>query len=267
MGKPRLEKRIAFVTGGARGIGKETCRVFLEEGATVFLGDIDEAGGVKTASELGAFFIPMDVSQEADWIRAMKVVATKYGHLDVLVNNAGVTGFEAPGPHDPEHATLENWRQVHAVNSDGVFLGCKHAIALLKKSKSASIVNISSRSGIVGIPGAAAYASSKASIRNHTKTVALWCASQGYPIRCNSLHPGAILTPMWEPMLGQGAQREATMRALTKDAPLKRFGTATEAAHAILFLACDESTYITGAELNADGGLLAGSAMSPGAKD
>lgn len=267
--KGRLEGRVALVTGGARGIGKETVRVFLEEGATVFLGDIDEEEGKKTASELGskAYFILMDVSKEMDWMRTMKIIEAKFGRLDALVNNAGITGFDpTSGPQDPEHASLESWRHVHAVNSDGVFLGCKYGMPLLKKSTSASIVNLSSRSGLVGIPGAAAYASSKASIRNHSKTVALYCAQEGYPIRCNSVHPGAILTPMWEAMLGTGPEREERMKLFTKDAPLKRFGTALEAAHAILFLACDESTYITGTELNVDGGILAGSAGSPSAK-
>lgn len=269
MSAPRLEGRIALVTGAARGIGKETARLFLEEGATVFLGDIDEANGEKAAAELGsrAFFLLMDVSREDDWIRVSKIISTKFGRLDVLVNNAGVTGFDPfMGPQDPENATLESWRYVHGVNTDGTFLGCKYGIALMKKSPSASIVNISSRSGIVGIPGAAAYAASKAAIRNHTKTVALHCAQEKYPIRCNSVHPAAILTPMWDAMLSEGKEREERMHLFTKDTPLQRFGSAREAAQAILFLASDESTYMTGTELNLDGGLLAGSTAAPSAK-
>jgi 3(or 17)beta-hydroxysteroid dehydrogenase len=269
MSTKRLEGRVALVTGGARGIGKETCRLFIEEGASVFIGDIDNEEGERAAEELGAgaLFLLMDVSQEADWVRAAKIIDTHFGRLDVLVNNAGITGFaEDMGPQDPEHASLESWRHVHAVNADGVFLGCKHAIPLMRKSKAASIVNVSSRSGLVGIPGAAAYASSKASVRNHSKTVALYCAQQGYPIRCNSVHPGSILTPMWEPMLGEGPEREERIRFFTKDAPLKRFGTAREAASSILFLACDDSSYVTGTELHVDGGILAGSAGSPSTK-
>ena len=127
-----------------------------------------------------------------------------------------------------------------------------------------SIINMSSRSGIVGIPGAAAYASSKAAIRNHTKSVALWCAQQGTQIRCNSIHPAAIMTQMWDAMLGSGPAREAKIAAMTKDIPLKRFGTADEVAALAVFLASDEAPYITGSEFDIDGGVLAGSAASPG---
>jgi 3(or 17)beta-hydroxysteroid dehydrogenase len=128
-----------------------------------------------------------------------------------------------------------------------------------------SIVNISSRSGLVGIPLAAAYAASKAAVRNHTKSVALYCAQQGLRIRCNSVHPAAILTPMWDAMLGEGQERAAREAALVRDTPLRRFGTPEEVAHAVVYLASDESAYTTGAELVLDGGLLAGSAAAPGA--
>ena len=182
----------------------------------------------------------------------------------MVVNNAGITGFEdGPVAHDPESASLEAWRAVHAVNLDGTFLGCRYAIAAMKARGSGSIINISSRSGLVGIPLAAAYASSKAAIRNHSKTVALYCAQQGWNIRCNSIHPAAILTPMWEPMLGDGPDRETRMAALAADVPLKRFGRPDEVAALAVMLASDEAAYMTGAELNLDGGLLAGSAASP----
>jgi len=185
--------------------------------------------------------------------------------VDVLVNNAGVTGFEqGMVAHDPEHATLSGWRAVHAVNLDGTFLGCRYAIGAMKAAGTGSIINISSRSGLVGIPLAAAYASSKAAIRNHSKTVALYCAQQGWKIRCNSVHPAAILTPIWEPMLGDGPDREARMAALVADTPLKRFGMPDEVAAVAVMLASDEATYITGTEVNIDGGLLAGSAASLG---
>jgi NAD(P)-dependent dehydrogenase (short-subunit alcohol dehydrogenase family) len=127
---------------------------------------------------------------------------------------------------------------------------------------SGSIINVSSRSSIVGVAAAAAYASSKAALRNHSKSVALYCAEQGLKVRCNSIHPAAILTPMWEPMLGQGAQREATMAALVADTPLRRFGTPDEVAAIAVLLASEESAYITGSEFHIDGGLLAGSAAS-----
>ena len=207
----------------------------------------------------------LDVREEDGWEGAVAFAEERFGRLDVLVNNAGVTGFEEDlGPQDPEHATLEGWRAVHATNLDGVFLGCKHAIRAMRRfGHGGSIVNVSSRSGLVGIPGAAAYASSKAAVRNHTKSVALYCAEQGLGIRCNSVHPAAILTPMWEPMLGKGAEREERVRAFVKDTPLRRFGTPEEAAYAVLYLASEESAYTTGTELNLDGGILAGSAASP----
>jgi NAD(P)-dependent dehydrogenase (short-subunit alcohol dehydrogenase family) len=134
----------------------------------------------------------------------------------------------------------------------------------MRPQRSGVIINISSRSGMVGIPGAAAYAASKAAIRNHTKSVALYCAAQGLAIRCNSIHPAAILTPMWEPMLGEGSDREARMAALVADTPLKRFGTVAEVAAMTAYLASDAAAYVTGAEFTMDGGLLAGSAASPG---
>jgi 3(or 17)beta-hydroxysteroid dehydrogenase len=134
----------------------------------------------------------------------------------------------------------------------------------MKAKRSGSIINMSSRSGLVGIPGAAAYAASKAAIRNHSKSVALYAAQQGWKIRCNSIHPAAILTPIWEPMIGDGQDREEKMAALVADTPLKRFGTIEEVAQLCVFLASDDSGYMTGSELTLDGGLLAGSAASPG---
>jgi NAD(P)-dependent dehydrogenase (short-subunit alcohol dehydrogenase family) len=188
----------------------------------------------------------------------------KFTTLDILVNNAGITGFqEGLGPQDPENASLESWRAVHAVNSDGVFLGCKYGIEMMKAHQRGSIINISSRSGLVGIPGAAAYAASKAAVRNHTKSVALYCASQGYGIRCNSVHPAAILTPMWESMLGLGPDRSEKIAQIARDIPMQKMGMPEDVASAILFLASDESKYITGIELTIDGGLLAGAAASP----
>jgi 3(or 17)beta-hydroxysteroid dehydrogenase len=257
----RLNEKTCVVTGAARGIGRAIAALFHQEGATVILTDIDPAAGGAAAEAIGCRFMPLDVREEADWQRLAAAVPV----ADVVVNNAGVTGFEdGPVPHDPEHASLADWRAVHRVNLDGTFLGCRYAIGAMKAAGTGSIVNISSRSGLVGIPGAAAYASSKAAIRNHSKTVALYCAQQGWRIRCNSIHPAAILTPMWEAMLGDGADREARMAALVADTPLRRFGLPEEVAALTLMLASDEAAYITGAELNIDGGLLAGSAASPG---
>ena len=262
---PRLHRKTALVTGAARGIGAAIARAFHDEGADVIVTDVDDVGGRTVARAIGARFLHLDVASEADWQALAEAVPV----LDVMVNNAGITGFEgpfdgAPPAHDPEHATLADWRAVHAVNLDGTFLGCRYAIRAMRPRGAGSIVNVSSRSGLVGIPAAAAYASSKAAVRNHTKSVALHCAGQGLNIRCNSIHPAAILTPMWEPMLGDGPDRAEREAAMVADTPLRRFGEASEVAALAVMLASDEAAYMTGAELTIDGGILAGSAATPG---
>lgn len=257
----KLNNKICVVTGAARGIGHAIAARFNDEGATVILTDIDEEAGAAAAAEIGCRFIALDVREEADWARLADAVPT----IDVMVNNAGVTGFEhGRVAHDPEHTTLADWQGVHRINLDGTFLGCRYAIGAMKARGTGSIINMSSRSGLVGIPLAAAYASSKAAIRNHSKSVALYCAQQGWRIRCNSIHPAAILTPMWETMIGDGPDRDAKMAAMVADTPLKRFGTPDEVATIAVMLASDEATYMTGTEVNIDGGLLAGSAAAPG---
>lgn len=263
----RLYRKIALITGAAQGIGKEAAILFAREGAHVVISDINDSEGKRVAKEIESTYLHLDVQEEADWKNAIETIQNQFGKLDILVNNAGVTGFqEGFGPQDPENASLSSWRRVHAVNSDGVFLGCKYAIQLMKSS-GGTIVNISSRSGLVGIPGAAAYAASKAAVRNHTKTVALYCCQQGYKIRCNSVHPAAILTPMWEPMLGSGPEKEARMAEIAKDIPMQKMGLPEDVASAILFLASDESKYITGIELTVDGGILAGASATPKRQD
>jgi NAD(P)-dependent dehydrogenase (short-subunit alcohol dehydrogenase family) len=257
----RMTGKFCVVTGAARGIGKAIAGAFVEEGAIVLLTDCDPETLAVAGKELDSETLVLDVQEEKDWER----LAALHPAVDVVVNNAGVTGLEAGvGRHDPEHVSLEDWRVVHRINLDGTFLGCRYAIKAMKDKGSGSIINISSRSGLVGIPGAAAYASSKAAIRNHSKSVALYCAQQGWQIRCNSIHPAAIMTPMWEPMLGEGETRAATEAALVRDIPLPRFGEASEVAAIAILLASDEATYITGSELNIDGGTLAGSAAAPG---
>ena len=258
---PRLAGKLCLVTGAARGIGHAIASAFAREGAEVILTDIDQAAGCATAAALEARFETLDVADEGAW----SALAARVPAVDVLVNNAGITGFEAgPTPHDPEHASLADWRAVHAVNLDGTFLGCRYAIGAMRARGGGSIVNISSRSGMVGIPMAVAYASSKAAVRNHTKSVALYCAGQGLAVRCNSIHPAAVLTPMWEPMLGEGPGRGERMAALVADTPLRRFGRPEEVAALAVLLASDEAAYMTGAELTIDGGILAGSAAAPG---
>ena len=160
----RLKGKIALVTGAAQGIGKEIAFVFAKEGATVIASDINDGLGTKVAEELGgkSLYLHLDVAQESHWQEVIESILNRFGKLDILVNNAGITGFqEGYGPQDPENASLKSWQNVHAVNTDGTFLGCKHAIGIMKKGVSGSIVNISSRSGLVGIPGAAAYAASR----------------------------------------------------------------------------------------------------------
>jgi NAD(P)-dependent dehydrogenase (short-subunit alcohol dehydrogenase family) len=261
----RLDGKVALVTGAARGIGAAVGRAFLREGAQVWLTDLDTIDPKQHSPARAAHGARLDVRDEAHWLRVLADILDDHGRLDVLVNNAGITGFESGAVlHDPENATLEHWRAVHRTNLDGVFLGCKHAIRAMRPGRSGSIINMSSRSGLIGVPGAAAYASSKAGVRNHTKSVALWCAQQGLNIRCNSIHPAAIDTPMWEPMLGTGPGRDARMVTFARDTPLKRFGTAEEVATLAVFLASDEAPCITGAEISIDGGLLAGSAAMPG---
>jgi NAD(P)-dependent dehydrogenase (short-subunit alcohol dehydrogenase family) len=257
---PRLNTKTCIVTGAGRGIGAAIARAFAREGAAVVVTDKDEDSAADMAREVGGATMRLDVASEADW----EALAAAWPECDVMVNTAGVTGFEGGlRAHDPETATLEDWRAVHAVNLDGTFLGCRYAIRAMRPRGAGSIINISSRSGLVGIPAAAAYASSKAAVRNHTKSVALYCAEQDLNIRCNSIHPAAVLTPMWEPMLGTGPDREARMAAFVADTPLRRFGAPEEVAALAVMLASDEAAYMTGAELNIDGGLLAGSAAAP----
>ncbi|MEG3638667.1 SDR family oxidoreductase [Magnetococcus sp. PR-3] len=262
----RLEGKIALITGSARGIGQAIAQRFVQEGAYLIATDIQDNLGQQMIHPFGrqAEYQHLDVSQEDQWQQITPSILAQHGRLDILVNNAGITGFlETPGPHDPENLDMQSWHHVQATNLDGVALGCKYGIKMMKGTQAGSLINISSRSGLVGIPAAAAYAASKAAVRNHSKSVALYCAEQRYPIRCNSIHPGAILTPMWDAMLGQGEPRQRAIEALAKDIPLGVMGEADDVAYAALYLASDESKYVTGIELNIDGGILAGSHARP----
>lgn len=267
----RLKNKIALITGAAQGIGEGIAKVFAIEGATVILTDIQDELGLIVANQIGlnAHYQHLDVRSEDCWKNIISYIEKTFGALHILVNNAGITGFqESWGSQDPEHASLDSWHNVHRVNLDGVFLGCKYAIQSMKKGGGGSIINMSSRSGLVGIPRAAAYASSKAAIRNHTKSVALYCAEEAYNIRCNSIHPATILTPIWEPMLPKdGTERITAIDALASQIPLKKVGRPDDVAWACVYLGSDESNFVTGIELNLDGGLLAGSAASPKPKE
>ena len=261
----RVKGKVALVTGAAQGIGKSCVELLVKEGAFVILSDIQDQEGKKTAAEMGpaVAYRHLDVSREEEWEKTIGSILKEKGRLDIVVNNAGIMGFEkGMGPQDPENASLESWRKVQAINAEGVFLGCKHAIRAMKKS-GGSIINISSRSGLVGIPDAAAYAASKAAVRNHTKSVALYCCQKGYPIRCNSIHPAAILTPLWDPMIGTGPERQKRLDQLAQGVPMHHMGAPEDVAYAVVYLASEESKFITGAELTIDGGILAGSASAP----
>ncbi len=256
----RLAGKVALVTGAARGIGLAISRAFLAEGATVWLTDLDEAAlAAADAPGEDVRRLALDVREEAAWAAAIGAVLARDGGLDVLVNNAGITGLEEGAAHDPAHATLADWRAVLATDLDGVFLGCRAALGAMR-GRGGAIINIASRSGMVGIAGAAAYAAAKAAVRNHTRSVALYAAERRLGIRCNTISPAAVLTPMWEPLLGDGPDREARMAAFVADTPLRRFGMPEEVAAVAVMLASDECPYMTGAEITIDGGLLAGAA-------
>ncbi len=257
----RLNDKVCVVTGGASGIGAAIATAFANEGAHVVIADLDAVKGEALAATLGgrSRFAKLDVTQEDQWAAVLDDTAQRFGGLDVVVNNAGITGT-GDVPHDPEHTALGDWQRVLHVNLDSVFLGCKHAIRVMRQTgRHGSIINMSSRSGLVGIPHAAAYAASKAAIRNHSKTVALYCAEQDLGIRCNTIFPASIRTPMWEAMMHGKAEEAALLASM----PLHRFGRPDEVAAVAVLLASDEATYITASEFNIDGGILAGTATSP----
>ena len=251
----RLAGKAAFVTGAASGLGQAIAMRFAEEGARVALADRDTEGGERVATAIGAagLFLRLDVTQEAQWLAQLGRAAAAFGRLDILVNNAGI------GPLGSiEKTTLEEWRGVHAVNLDGVFLGCKHGIPHLRAAGGGSIVNMSSVAGIIGTPTLAAYGASKAAVRQLTKSVALHCAQRRDGIRCNSIHPSFIETPMVEAMIAAAKAPERARAGLAAQVPLGRLGQAEEVAALALYLASDESRFVTGAEFVIDGGLSAG---------
>lgn len=252
----RVEGKVALVTGGASGIGKATAKMLAREGARVAITDISESAGTAAASEIaGAIFLKHDVSSEQQWQDIFAQTIAEFGKLDILVNCAGITGSNAP--QNPETVTLDGWRQVMSVNMEGVVLGCKYAIPAMKDSGGA-IVNISSLAGEIGTAMAVAYGASKASLTQFSKSVALYCAQKGYKIRCNSILPGAILTPLWDVLLGSGAEREQRLNEFRETIPLKVWGEPDDVAFAVVYLASDESKFVTGTEIVIDGGQSAG---------
>src|SRR3989344_512712 len=252
--KGRLEGRVALVTGAAQGIGKEIVRVLVREGAQVVIADINDEEGALAVQEIGSksCYMHLDVSDECDWQLAMQRILETYSKLDILVNNAGLNGAV-----DPENGTLEKWRKIQAVDLEGVFLGCKYAIQTMKDtSEHSSIINISSIAWTRGIPGGIAYSASKAAVTNLTQSVAVYCGQKGYNIRCNWISPGFIPTPMLAG-IKRDAEQEARFQEYIRSIPMGKMGTPEDIGNGVLFLASDESKYITGTELRIDGGVTA----------
>jgi NAD(P)-dependent dehydrogenase (short-subunit alcohol dehydrogenase family) len=248
----RLAGKVALVSGAASGMGQSEAMIFAREGAKVIVADILEMEGKQVADKIAAGggqarFVKLDVTSEAEWDAAVKAAVGTFGKLDVLVNNAGISGT-----YDTDMLSSAAWDKVMAVNAKGVFLGMKHAIPLMKKAGGGAIVNISSISGFVGQDGVhMAYNASKGAVRIMTKTAAVQLAGDG--IRVNSVHPG-FMPPMRTSKTSADPTWRATMLAAV---PMKREGRVEEVAHAVLFLASDEASYITGTELVVDGGYLA----------
>jgi 3(or 17)beta-hydroxysteroid dehydrogenase len=259
----RVADKVALVTGAASGIGRSTALLLAREGATVAVSDVDEAGARQVAKQIAdaggkALALALDVTSEPAWESAMQAVLAASGRLDIAVNNAGLS---AGTPITD--MTVSEWRRVLAVNLDGVFLGTKHAILAMRRSQGGSIVNVSSASGIKASAGASAYCASKAAVIHFTKVAALECAQRGDNIRVNSILPAGVKTPLWKDMdfwkqlVAQHGGIEAAWQVLAQSTPLKRFALPEEIARGILFLASDESSYMTGAELVLDGGYTA----------
>jgi NAD(P)-dependent dehydrogenase (short-subunit alcohol dehydrogenase family) len=253
-----MSGKVAMITGGAMGIGRACAELFAAEGALgVVITDVDAVEGQKVADEINsrghaALFIEHDVSREDRWVHAVNVTVCRFGRLDVLVNNAGVGRFG-----DVEHTTLEDWNSVLRVNLDGVFLGIKHAIAAMRAAGAGSIINLSSIEGLVGDPTLAAYNASKGAVRLLTKSAALYCARASTKIRVNSVHPGYIWTPMVRKAVESAEHPDQMRRRLEELHPVGHLGQPCDVAYGVLYLACDESTFVTGSELVIDGGYTA----------
>ncbi len=247
----RLENKVAMISGGARGMGAAEAKLFAREGAKVVIGDVLEAEGRQTEAEINetggeCLFVHLDVASESAWSDAMRDAVARFGKLDILVNNAGISGRATV-----EDTDTELWDRVMEINAKGVFLGTKAAIPEMRKSGGGSIINISSIFGLVGSGGSASYHASKGAVRLFTKSTAIQYAGEG--IRANSIHPGPIITPMTEASRTD-AEILSNMLART---PLGRYGEPEDVAYGALFLASDESSFMTGSELVIDGGWTA----------
>jgi NAD(P)-dependent dehydrogenase (short-subunit alcohol dehydrogenase family) len=255
----RLDGRTALVTGGAMGLGRAIAARLASDGATVVIGDVQRDAGEATASELGAHYLEQDVTDEARWDEVVADLERRFGQLDVLVNNAGILGPKLE--ITPENTPLADWRKVFAVNVEGVFLGCRAGIRAMRRGRGGSIVNLSSVAGLLATPYATAYGASKATVRQLTKSVAQHCLEEQLNVRCNSVHPGNVLTPLWE----RAAEEDADRRGITAQQvldeaaasiPMGEWTRAEDIANAVSFLVSDEARHITGMEMIVDGGLI-----------
>ncbi len=240
----RLKDKIAFVTGGASGLGEAIVRRYVAEGARVIIADVDVAGGEALAAELSAHFVALNVSDEQAWLDAFAGIP----RVDILVNNAGITTHGSI-----EELTLAQFRHEFSVDVDGVFLGCKHVIPRMK-ANGGSVINMSSMCGVRAQADLAAYNAAKAAVTHLTKSVALHYAKSGYGIRCNSVHPGAIHTPILEKVMAQVEDGQALYDGWVAGHPIGRLGKPEEVAAIAVYLASDESSFTTGAEFRVDGG-------------
>jgi len=248
-----LSGQVAIVTGGASGIGAASAALLEAAGATVIVADIQHANAGSGR------FVQHDVTSEDSWKALLADVLKSDGRLDIMVNNAGVSG----GPGNIEDTTVENWRRVEAINSEGVFLGCKYAIEGMKETgpgKTAakgSIVNVSSIAALIGSAGPTAYTASKGAVRLLSKSVAAYCAEKKYGIRCNSVHPGGVDTPIFNP-LWQKIGHEQGKAFLGAGHPIGRMAEPQDLGELVLWLASDRSAFVTGAEFVSDGGMTMG---------
>lgn len=256
----RVAGKIALVTGGASGVGAASARLLAREGATVVLADLNAIAGKGVLADIEAaggtaLYLHLDVAREDDWISAMAVIMERFGRLNIVVNSAGL-GIVRSFPTD---TTLDDWRQLMSVNLDGVFLGTKHALAAMRDSDPVNglIINISSIMGLIGMPDIAAYNASKGGVRLYSKSVALSCAERQLNVLVNTIHPGFIDTPLLRTAMARFEDPKEASRVYNALQPVGHLGTPDDIAYGVLYLASDESKFVTGAELVIDGGYTA----------